>query len=211
MDYTTLIASRETAGSIKFQINYDRIDSVAILDEAEKWIYQRLRTFDMMAIEPIAIAADAVSVTKPTGFLDPIHFGIPGHVNRFKYWDLERFQASLAWDDTATLPVAPPTVYTRSGDSLLFNAKADQAYTGKIAFFKSPTPLSGSNETNWLTDRYPSLLRRVTLMFAAEARKEYEMFDRTELRALKDIAEIKVESDLNLRGMEMDFNWEESR
>ena len=45
-------------------------------------------------------------------------------------------------------------------------------------------------------------------MFAAEARKEWDTMDRMEVRALQQIDEIKVESDLTLRGLELDFHWE---
>ena len=211
MGYSTLIGDRTTSGSIKNAVNWDRIDPVAILDEAEKWIYSKLRTYDMMVVESVAIAADATSVSTPTGYLDPIQFAIPGVVNRLKHWDLQRFQTRLGWDSDAVLPVGPPTIFTRAGASILLNTKADQAYTGKLAFYKSPTPLSVDNEENWLTERYPSLLRRATTMFAAEARKEYDLYDRSELRAMQAIDEIKKESDLNMRGMELDFNWEESQ
>lgn len=47
-------------------------------------------------------------------------------------------------------------------------------------------------------------------MFAAEARKEYDSMDRSELKALAMIDDIKKEDDLSWRGLELDFGWEES-
>lgn len=45
-------------------------------------------------------------------------------------------------------------------------------------------------------------------MLGAEARKEYDLFDREEMRALQAVKEIMAEDDLAKRGMELDFNWE---
>ena len=53
-------------------------------------------------------------------------------------------------------------------------------------------------------------MRRVCLMFAAEARKEFDSMDRAEIKAIEMVDQIKVENDLAMRGMELDFNWEGS-
>lgn len=208
MDYTTLVADATTTGSIKYWINYSRIDAAGILTEAEAWIYSRLRVRQMTAAEDVVIASGASTAEFPTGYLDPIHFGIPGHVNTIRLVDAERFRGDLGWDTSAVLPEGPPTRWSDLGGSIQFNYKADQAYTAKLAFYKKPTALSADNLTNFLTDRYPTLLRRVCLMYAAEARKEYDTMDRSEIKALEMIEQIKAESDMSMRGLELDFNWE---
>lgn len=208
LNYTTLVADKDTAGSIKYSINYSRIDAEGILQEAEAWIYARLRVRQMTAAEDVAIADEASTATFPTGYLDPIHLCIPGYIPTIKLIDVERFRNGLGWDTDAALPEAMPTRWTDLGGLIHLNSKADQAYTAKMAFFKKPTALSSLNETNFLTDRYPSLLRRACLIFAAEARKEWDTKDRAELNAMAAIEDIKKESDLSFRGMELDFNWE---
>jgi hypothetical protein len=210
MNYTTLTGSVSTAGSIKYAINYDRIDAAGILQEAEAWIYQRLRVRQMVATSNVTISDEASTASFPTGYLDPIHFGIPGYVSTIRLKDAEWFRAHLGWDEDAALPEGPPSYWCDMDTTIQFNTKADQAYTAKMVFFKKPTALSGSNETNWLTDRYPSLLRRVCLMFAAEARKEMDLFNAQTVLAMQSIEEIKVESDLAMRGWEADMNWEEN-
>jgi len=210
MNYTTLVADTSTAGSIKNAINYGRIDAEGILEEAQAWIYQRLRVRQMVAAENVTIADEATTASFPTGYLDPIHLGIPGYVNTIRLKDAEWFRSHLGWDESAALPEGTPTYWCDIGTTIQFNTKADQAYTAKMVFFKKPTALSADNLTNWLTDRYPSLVRRVCLMFAAEARKEWDAMDRAEIRALQTIDEIKVESDLAMRGLELDFGWEEN-
>lgn len=208
MDYTTLVSAETVQGSIKFWVNYSRIDADGILDEAEAWIYARLRVRQMVAADDVAISSAATTASFPSGYLDPIHLSIPGHIETIRLTDAERFRSLLGWDTDADLPEGPPTRWADIGDTIHFNHKADQAYTAKFVFFKKPDALSGSNETNFLTDRLPTLLRRVCTMFAAEARKDWDMRDRSEISAMEMIEQAKKESDLSLRGLESEFHWE---
>lgn len=210
MDYNTLVAGESTLGSIKYHINWSRIDSPAILDEAEKFIYARVRTREMTARTDVTISSTATSAALPTRYLDPIALGIPGYIARMRYRDPERFQQRLGWDQDGLLPEAMPSVYSVFNELIQFNSRSDAAYTGKFLFFQRPASLSGSNTTNWLTDRYPTLVRRTCLMYAAEARKDRGLYDSEQIAVLELIDQMKVEQDLNFRGMEMDFNWEEN-
>lgn len=207
MDYTTLVADETTQGSIKYWINYSRIDATGILSEAQAWIYQRIRLLQMIAEDDVSIASGASTASKPTGYLDPVHLAIPGYIHSVPYRDPETFRAALGWDTSAELPEGTPTFWSDINDQMQFNTKADQAYTAKFVFFKQPDDLASDNLTNFLTNRYPTLLRRVCIMFAAEARKEYDLMDRHEARALRSIEEIKIENDLGMRGMELDMHW----
>lgn len=207
MDYTTLIGDVGTAGSIKYHANFARLDAAGILDEAQKWIYKKLRVAEMVTSEDVTIAQDAISAALPARYLDPILFAIPGYCRRLRYTDLERFKANLAYDDSAVLPVAMPTRWAREGTTALFNHKADQAYTGRLTFYQQPEALGASNQTNWLTEKYPTLLRRACLRFAAEERKRTTDAQALELMCLSDIEDIKKESDLNMRGMSFDYGW----
>jgi hypothetical protein len=210
INYTTLVADATVSGSIKYGINYSRIDAEGILEEAQAWIYAKIRTRDMLATEDVAIALGASSVSFPTGYLDPIHFGIPGYMNRLRLKDIEWFRSHLGWDESAVMPEGVPTFWCDFGGSMQLSTKADHAYTAKLVFYKRPEALSGSNETNFLTTRYPTLLRRACGMFAAEARKEYDTYDRMEVRAIQAVADIMKENDLAMRGIELDFGWDEN-
>jgi hypothetical protein len=210
MNYTSLIGAVTDVGSIKYWINYTRIDSTGILAEAEAWIYARMRLQQMLATSDVEIAAAATTANLPAGYLDPVHFGIPDHQPTIKFQDPQRFRSRLGWDQNAMLPESLPTLWTNIGGVIQLNTKADQAYAAKMAHYKTPAPLGADNLTNWLTDRYPTLVRRVCLMFAAEARKEFDSMDRAEIKAIEMVDQIKVENDLAMRGMELDFNWEGS-
>jgi hypothetical protein len=211
MDYATLIADADVEGSIKYWINYKRIDSAGILDEAQSWIFSKIRIREMHREGDLAIAQGVSEVTAPAGFLDPIQLAIPGYINDMPLLDTHRFRESLALDTAGVLQASMPTAYSILGQKLQFNSRADMAYTGRFVYYGSPDRLSPSNTTNFLTDRYPTLLRRACLMFAAEARKEYDAMDRAEIKAMAQVEEVKKEGDLHMRGMELDFNWREAR
>ncbi|MBW3099257.1 phage adaptor protein [Pseudohoeflea coraliihabitans] len=208
MDYTTLVAAETTQGSIKYWINYSRIDSAGILSEAQAWIYQRLRVRQMVEMASVSIASGASTASLPSDYLDPIHLGIPGTINEIRLTDPQRFRGLLGFDSDGSLPSGTPTRWADYDDTINLNSEADQAYTAKLVYYAEPTALSGANETNWLTDRYPMLLRNVCTMFAADARKDWALMERKQVQAMELISQIKAESDLGMRGMELDFNWE---
>lgn len=210
MDYTALVADASTTGSIKSWINYSRLDAPGILEEAQAWIYSRIRVRQMVSSADISITSGASTAAYPTGYLDPIHLGIPGVVPRIRLRDIEWFRTTLGWDETAAMPSGVPTFWTDIGELIQFNTAADQAYTAKMVYFKTPTALGPSNLTNFLTTKYPTLLRRTCLMFAAEARKEYDLMDREEQRAMIAVQEVNVESDRAMRGLELDFHWSDN-
>jgi hypothetical protein len=209
MDYASLVGDVNTVGSIKRSVNWSRVDAEGILTEAQAWIYARLRVREMMAREDVAIALNATSADLPERFLDPLAFGIPGYIPRLRHTDAERFQRLLAWDTDGLLPIAPPTRWTVFSEAIQLNSRSDAAYTGKMLFYQQPEALSSTNLTNWLTSRYPGLVRRATLMLAAEERKDRAMMTEEETRCLAMIEEIKVEADLSMRGMSMDFGWQD--
>ena len=175
MDYTMLVGAVTDVGSIKYWINYTRINSAGILAEAEAWIYARMRLQQMLATSDVEIAGAATTASLPAGYLDPVHFGIPDHQPTIKFQDPERFRSRLAGTRTPCCRKSLPTLWTNIGGVIQLNTKADQAYAAKMVHYKTPAPLGADNLTNWLTDRYPTLVRRVCLMFAAEARKEFEL------------------------------------
>jgi len=207
MDYTTLIGDVTTVGSIKYAVNFSRIDSVSILTEAQAFIYSKLRVKQMTAVADIAIALSDISAPYPAGYLDPLHLGIPGIMPRIRNRDIEWFRSHLGWDTSAILPVAPANYFCDFNNVLNFDTKSDAAYTAKMTYYRTPVALSGSVLTNFLTDRYPTLLRRACLMYAAEERKERELQQQLTVQILAMIDDIKAEDDLSKRGMEFDFNW----
>jgi hypothetical protein len=207
MDFNTLVADKTTPGSIQYSINYTRIDSAGIVTEAEAYIYSRIRVREMRATHTFTIASGASNAAYPDDYLDPIQIGIPGWINRIRLRDEEYFRTVLGFDETGTLPTGLPALWTDYDGLMQFNTLADQDYSAVLTYYKTPLALSSGNPTNFLTKRYPTLVRRACLMFAAEARKEMDTYTEEEKRVLDAIENMKVEGDLSRRGAEYDMNW----
>ena len=62
--------------------------------------------------------------------------------------------------------------------------------------FRSKSALSGSNLTNFLTTRYPTLLRTACLFRGFDYKKEYEAADRNEKRLQTLIYDANAEYDM---------------
>jgi hypothetical protein len=201
MNYTTLTGAKSVSGSIKSWINYSNIPVTEILAEAETEIIRKLRVREMRASATVTIASGAITAALPSGFIDPIRLlhrdsGIP-----FKSLPPDDLQELRLWDESAADHVeGMPTRFSVFDELLQFDMKADAAYTCKIIYFKRPDALSGANETNWLTTRYPRLLRIACLRSAYEHMKNAEMKASYEAEMRLMLAEIEQESDLSMIG-----------
>jgi hypothetical protein len=208
MNYTTLVADVNTFGSIANWVNRTDLDTTGVLTEAQAWIYAQLRTRQMVATATLAIATSVTSVAEPTGFLDPIVFTIPAYGVKLINTDVERFESLCSYDDSGLLPSMLPTRYCQFGGVLNLNSRADRAYTGKMIYYRSLAALSPTNLSNFLTDRYPTLLRKACLMIAYDHMKERSLMEAEEARAYAMAGQINVEADNALRSAELDYGWD---
>ena len=64
--------------------------------------------------------------------------------------------------------------------------------------------LSASNETNFLTNRYPQLMRTACVTAAADFQKDDGEYQKGYARLQTLIQAISIENDGQLRGMELD-------
>jgi hypothetical protein len=156
-DYTTLVGSKSILGSISNWINRGDLPVAEILAEAQADIYQYLRVREMTAREVLTFAAGSQTTSLPTRFLDPIGF-------RPDQWgsDLPFVHEGLLGefrDSSGTLPTGTPSRWAIIGETAYVDVLPSAAYSGTLMFYRQPEPLSGANTTNWLTSRYPSLLR----------------------------------------------------
>lgn len=77
-----------------------------------------------------------------------------------------------------------------------FDCKADAARYFDLVYVKRPTLLSSTNKTNFLTDRYPHLLRAALNFRAAAHMKDAEERDANEKELIGLIEAVNAESDL---------------
>ena len=102
------------------------------------------------------------------------------------------------------LTSASPSVWTIWNEQVKFDTAFDTATTFKQLYFKAPGLLSAANPTNFLTNRYPFLIRKATMCAAADFMKDTEEYNK-ELTALTTMIQaIAAENDMMYRGAEIE-------
>lgn len=196
--FSTLVGTKATEGSIKWLANHALVPSAQILTESEAFIYSRLRVREMIATATVTAAIGASTFTLPTGFLEPIRL-LPdgwGDPLPFVHEALhERYR-----EEDGDLYTGDPSQWTIADEVGVFDSQLTTAFSGRMTYYKTPTALSVSNETNFLTNRYPTALRYTLMAFAYDHRKRRA--DATEMRllAMNEIEEANRESDRGRRG-----------
>jgi len=102
---------------------------------------------------------------------------------------------------TANVLIASgPRIWSIFDEAIQWDAAAVTAFQGQLLYFKSPPLLSAVNPTNFLTNRYPRLIREATNAAAASFMKD----DNEEQKALQKLSALidstNAESDLIYRG-----------
>lgn len=168
--YSVLTAAKTTTGSIAAWVNRSDLPTANILIEAEAMIFERMRVREMMARAVLTFAAADQDVAVPSGFLDPIEYRPYDHG-----YPLPFVSPDLLGEIRSTagvLSTGTPSRWTVIGETAYVDVLPTDAMAGYIIYYKRPDPLSISNETNWLTIRYPSLLRYACMAKAYEHMKD---------------------------------------
>jgi hypothetical protein len=207
MTYTTLIADKTTAGSIKRWVNYSQLDVEQVLVEAQALIYQTLRVREMRyEFDNLALASGDFYAALPSGFLDPIALqDITNNIELQLRPEANIVRARSY--DSGSLIESIPQRYAIYDEKLQFECAYDSAATLNLVGFKKPDDLSESNSTNFLTNRYPHLLRVACLAQAYDFMSNQTKYQNnlTMLSALID--KTNAESDLSYRdvGIEVEI------
>lgn len=288
MSYTSLAASKGTAGSLANWVNYTRLDTVVVLDEAQSLLFQLLRVREMRTEWTFGLDIGESEKPLPDRFLDPIgrlydiKNGYPiKHKIETEIADARAYDSSPSGDFGAspftttsgssevtveltghdltqgstitiadssavggldldgTFPITSITdddnfvidvdeeasssatgggsiaTYTANkliasspsrwgifDEKLKFDCAMESASQFKLMYYRSPKLLSATNETNWLTSRYPKLLRVACMAAAADYMKDETQYQKhvSALQAL--VGSTAAENDLHLRGAE---------
>jgi hypothetical protein len=288
MSYTSLVASKGTTGSLANWVNYTKLDTPAVLDEAQSLLFQLLRVREMRTEWTFGMAVGASEIALPARFLDPIgrlydiRVGLPiKHRIETDIVGARAYDTSLSGDFAAdpftttinsslvsvestahtltqgstititdsdavggldlngTFPIvsitdadnfvidadteatssatgggataefttnkliaASPTRWGIFDEKLKLDCALDTASQYKLLYYRSPKPLSSSVLTNWLTVRYPKLLRVACMAAAADYMKDSTEYQK-HLSALTTlVGSTAAENDLQYRGAE---------
>ena len=199
MDYAQLVAAKTTANSIKAWLNWDLAPSTDILAEAETYIYDKLRIREMKLIATGTINDGDLTLAMPTYFLAPISFRrIGASAGRITIFDSDQMESRNVIDQDGNFVEAVPTECQIIGDPpvVYFNVESDDDYDYRLVYWGRKAPLSGSNTTNFLTNRYPKMLRTACLMSGYEFYKQPDQEKKYEGRLEKLIFEANSMYDL---------------
>jgi len=204
MDYQRLVSPKSTPGSIASWANYSMMPVEAVLEDAQALLYQTMRVREMRSeFTALPVELNSPKVAIPDDFLDPIVLTNQLR-QKIQLTDIttvlqkQKFQA-----DGTTLIVSSPGYYAITGSSFNFNCALNNNYTYWLSYFQLPEPLSESNQTNFLTRRYPNILRTACLAIAADFRKDDGDYNRCMQRLTQLIMSANANDDLVNRGMEM--------
>lgn len=100
------------------------------------------------------------------------------------------------------LIMATPSRFGVWDEKVKFDTAFDTLSTCQMLYFRSPALLSADNQSNWVTNRYPKLLRVACMAAAADFMKDDTEYSK-HLQALQALVErTGVEGDLMYRGMQ---------
>lgn len=172
INYTTLTAAKTTSGSIANWVNRSDAPVTNILTEAQAWIYERLRVREMLSSGTLAFSSDSASASLPSDFLDPVQVKVYNQTAELPYVDPAALAQDL--DSGGSVRAGTPARYTILGTNAILDVKVSSSTSMALLYYATPTALGTSNETNFLTTRYPTALRLACLAFAYQHLKDSE-------------------------------------
>lgn len=214
MDYNSLTAANTTPGSIAGWVNYSSaiLPISDILTEAQALIYKSLRCREMIVSDAaIVVAQGDISETLPAGFLDPINLRDLNNLP-MKARDLSTVKRARGLDPSNNWVQGLPRQYAFTGTTVEFDCAADATAAGtyRLDYYGALAALATNNLTNFLTNRYPTLLRYACMAMAADFLNDADRYTRWLEKAQAEIIEIEANNDLALRGAEVVPDFSES-
>lgn len=191
MTYSILTGAKSTEGSIKWFVGHESIYAASALAEAELMVYERLRIREMVQSAAVSAVSGDSTISLDTlapRFLQPIRLKIDG-MGKLPYKREEDFPDDR--NEDGDLEVGPtPSCWTVLGTTIQFDIELNAALSGTFWYYGGLAPLAvTTNETNVLTDRYPSLFRHAILSRAYAHRNRDDMMTNEMLlfeKALRD-------------------------
>jgi len=212
MSYTTLTGLKTVEGSIKNWANNTTIPASVVLAEAEQLMFTKLRCREQQVLYTGTVASGVSALTLATvapRFLEAISFRRAGDAaGKIYIRDKQYFEERLATDTDGTLFTGVPTECTIDATQIRFNIETDDTYYLRLWYYERPEPLSGSNETNFITDNHPRLLRHACLASAYDFLKDTGNRDFHEQMMERLIFEANAQTDIQQQAFDEDLYWD---
>ena len=89
-------------------------------------------------------------------------------------------------------------------EEIHFDCAGNQSLNYQLQYFRSLPLLSTTNQSNFLTNRYPQLMRTACVAAAADFMKDDTEYQKGVARLQGMIQQISIENDMQYRGLELD-------
>lgn len=200
MDYNSLVASKGTSGSILTFTKYNLVDVEAVLEDAQSYIYQRLRVREMRGYLTITTNTTDDHLFFTGGFLDSIYLRHRVLGIEIELLNEEQLFRRRVYDTDGDLIEGAPTAYCMISDRMVFDVQPDQEYDLDHVFYYTIGFLSAETPTTYISAKYPHILRQACVGLAGQHMKDYD--EAKTALALCDamIDDAKVQDDLARRG-----------
>lgn len=209
MTYSDLIAGKTNSQSIQAWVNNTTIPSTVILEDAEAYIYRSLRAVEMRqpgAVAAIPAYAETFPLPARTIQIEPPIFiyglttGDYGMKGRIVQVDPAELQANSHYGTDGAIESGLPNRYALIGTATAqLNRGWDGTYALRFHYWQRPSALGTDNETNFVTSRFPRMLRSACLAFANEWMKDAGEKDRWLAVCDAEIARANIEAEAILR------------
>lgn len=200
MRYSLLVAPKSEKASIRYWINHSEIDAEGVLRDAQAYIYGAMRTREMRARSLFNLTIGQEQDDLPARFLDPIHFLYRDGAGDIQLTDTGSLERLRAYETAGTVPPGRPQAYSLDGTLMRYDFKPTTAWPVLFQFYQRPVWLGPGVETNWVTERYPNVLRAACLMGANDIRQETVESKKWKAATDELIARANIENDYELRG-----------
>lgn len=208
--YSQLIGTRDTDGSIANWVNATNLPVAVLLSEAEDWIWNRLRIRENREKTVATLAANASSIALSTfaNYRQAESFRFLGTTAGVGAYRPLRKRVDFVedvqtWDGDGNLIQGDPQFWATDEDDILFEVRNRTERPYQFRYFIALPHLSGSNETNVLTDKYSTLLRTACLMKAAEWQKNDRESVKNKALAEAQILGAELDSDREQEGIDL--------
>lgn len=199
MNFTTLTGEKSVSGSIKSWLNYGKIDSEGVLLESEAMIYSSLRVREMRSSETLTVKVGASGVDLPDGFLDPLSLRDITNDTDLEPYAEELLEQTRTWTD-GVLDSGDPAFFAIFDEQFQFDCRTTTQWRARALFYKQPVSLSVENDTNFLTTRYPHILRMACLATGARFADDQARYEREQRLLEAKIDEINALDEQSRRG-----------
>lgn len=197
--YSGLIAGKSTSGSLANWVNRSDLPAADILTETQAWLYQRLRVREMQARATLTFTTAAQTASLPSRFLDPISYTPYTYGDPLPFFNENTLQDYR--DENGALLTAVPSRWTIIGETAYVDVLPISNLSGVLMYYAQPADLAATtNETNFLTIRYPKLLRHACMAMAYEHMKDTDRSGGYMQLAEADLQEAMRTNDLYRRG-----------